>query len=60
MYKVVQSSKGYAIFFIEDNGSYFNKKETKEYISDGLSLKQANKWCDRLNNAFRKGYASNW
>jgi hypothetical protein len=52
MYKVVESSKGYAIFFVED--------ETEIYISDNLSLKQANKWCARLNNAYNRGYASNW
>lgn len=52
MYKVTESSKGYAIFFVDSR--------TKEYISDGLSLKQANKWCGRLNAAFNKGYASNW
>jgi type II restriction/modification system DNA methylase subunit YeeA len=52
MYKVVSSSQGYAIFFIEG--------KRKEYISDNLSLKQATKWCDRLNDAYNKGYASNW
>lgn len=53
MYVVRDSSKGYAIFF-EDEGGY------EEYISDNLTLKQANKWCERLNQAFKKGYASNW
>ena len=52
MYKVYESNKGYAIFFVD--GTH------KEYISDGLSLKQASKWCERLNRAFNKGYASNW
>lgn len=52
MYRVVESSKGYAIFFIENN--------KREYISDNLSLKQANKWCDRLNDAYHKGYGSHW
>ena len=52
MYKVRETSKGYAIFF-EEGGR-------KEYISDNLSLKQANKWCNRLNDAYIKGYASNW
>lgn len=52
MYKVVESSSGYAIFFIE--------KGRREYISDNLSLKQASKWCERLNRAFKKGFASNW
>lgn len=51
-YKVEKSNKGWAIFFVEEN--------SREYISDGLSLKQANKWCERLNNAFNKGFASNW
>ncbi|MCU7667811.1 hypothetical protein [Bacillus thuringiensis] len=51
-YKVEKSNKGWAIFFVEENN--------REYISDGLSLKQANKWCERLNNAFNKGFASNW
>ena len=52
MYRVYESSKGYSIFFVVDG--------EKEYISDNLSLKQANKWCIRLNNAYIKGCASNW
>ncbi len=52
MYKIFESRRGYAIYFINEN--------KKEYISDGLSLKQANKWCERLNKAYDKGYASNW
>lgn len=52
MYKYIESSKGYAIFFVADG--------RKEYISDGLTLKQAKKWTQRLNDAFNKGYASHW
>lgn len=48
MYRVIESSKGYAIFYINDNGH-------KEHISDALTLKQANKWCQRLNDAFKRG-----
>lgn len=50
MYYVKKSSKGFAIFFKGE----FDKKET--YISDNLSLKQANKWCTRLNKAYEKGF----
>lgn len=57
MYYVKESRRGYAIFYKEEDGF---RKTRDEYISDGLSLKQANKWCDRLNRAFRKGYASDW
>lgn len=52
MYKVFETRRGYAIYFVVEN--------YEEYISDGLSLKQASKWCERLNSAYEKGYASNW
>jgi hypothetical protein len=52
MYVVRKSGSGYAIFYIEE--------KRKEYISDNLSLKQATKWCERLNAAYNKGCASNW
>ena len=52
MYYVTESSKGYAIFY---KGNY-----SDEYISDNLSLKQARKWCERLNDALNKGYASSY
>ncbi|MEM4994887.1 hypothetical protein WKH56_20195 [Priestia sp. SB1] len=52
MYYVEESRKGYAIYFKDRFG--------REYISDALTLKQANKWCKRLNEAFNKGYASDY
>lgn len=53
MYFIRESSKGYAIF-------YKDERDREEYISDNLSLKQARKWCDILNDAINKGFASNW
>lgn len=54
MYYITESNKGYAIFYKSEH----NKND--EYISDNLSLKQARKWCDRLNDALNKGYASGY
>ena len=51
MYYVKKSNSGYAIFFKDEITN------NDIYISDKLSLKQANKWCKRLNYAYDKGFA---
>lgn len=53
MYYVEEISSGWAIFFKDD-------WVKKSFIAGHLSSKQANKWCDRLNDAYKKGVASQW
>lgn len=46
----------------KDMQSFIRCEDSKEseYISDNLSLKQADKWCDRLNSAYNKGVTSQY
>ncbi|MNH75650.1 hypothetical protein D3C73_279000 [compost metagenome] len=48
MYIYSETKNGWGIFFSDD----FCKKG---FISAGLSRKQAEKWCNRLNEAYRSG-----
>lgn len=52
-YVVESSNNGWAIFYYD----YWNKKI---FIANQLSEKQASKWCDRLNFAYREGIASQY
>ncbi len=48
IYTYAETKNGWGIFFSDE----FTKKG---FISNGLSKKQAEKWCNRLNQAYRSG-----